>query len=55
MDLQSEIEAFFAGATMWDYIITGVVILVMWKFLKKLLFLGILIGGGYYLLQTFGK
>jgi hypothetical protein len=54
-DFQSEIEAFFAGATMWDYVITAVVILIMWKFVKKLLFIGILIAVGYYLFTVYGK
>jgi hypothetical protein len=54
-DISSEIDAFFAGATTWDFVIMGIVLLVMYKMIKKLFFLGILLGGAYYLFEVYGK
>ena len=54
MDMSSEIQAFFAGATGWDFVIMGVLLLMMFKFLKRLFWLGLFGVALYYFLQYYG-
>ncbi len=47
-----EIDAFFAGATGWDLVITAIVLVLLFKFLKKYFFIGIIIAIGYYIYKN---